>query len=162
MRCLVGTEWGADMTFFKAGLITSVLDYGCILYNSAARASLHKLDSILYQATKSLQRCIQNNLDSSNTGRNGRNAIKKKKREQLALNYRASLQWHPTKTIFHPCWEKMKRELMTFVWPVGQKAIELTLDKINTSQTVMLPTKPPWMLPDAVVDFTLLNKRGFI
>lgn len=49
------------------------------------------------------------------------------------------------KNDFPPLLGKNEKRMMTFVWPVGQKAIELTLDKINMSQTVMLPTKPPWM-----------------
>lgn len=45
MRCLVGREWGADRSALKAiycGLIRSILDYGCVVYGSAARSSLKK------------------------------------------------------------------------------------------------------------------------
>ena len=43
MRCLVGSEWGAERTSLKTiyvGLIRSVLDYGCVAFGSAANTSL--------------------------------------------------------------------------------------------------------------------------
>ena len=53
MRCLVGSEWGADRTAMKTiytGLIRSVIDYGCVVYGSAASTNLKRLDKIQHQA----------------------------------------------------------------------------------------------------------------
>ncbi len=55
MRCLVGSEWGADRMALKAmysGLVRSVLDYGCVVYGSAAETSLRKLDDIQHQVLR--------------------------------------------------------------------------------------------------------------
>ena len=49
LRTLSGTSWGADrsclLRLYKA-LVRSVLDYGCIVYGSAAPSSLRRLNSI--------------------------------------------------------------------------------------------------------------------
>ncbi len=55
MRCLVGSEWGADRSGLKAiyiGLIRSVMDYGCVVYGSASKTLLKKLDVIQAQALR--------------------------------------------------------------------------------------------------------------
>uniref|UniRef100_A0A8C6LHB5 Reverse transcriptase domain-containing protein n=1 Tax=Nothobranchius furzeri TaxID=105023 RepID=A0A8C6LHB5_NOTFU len=74
MRCLVGSEWGADRKSMKAifnGLIRSVLDYGCVAYNSAAKTTLLKLNSIQNQALRLCTGAFKNNPISSFTGRDG-------------------------------------------------------------------------------------------
>ena len=54
MRCLVGYDWGADIALkaIYTGLVRSVLDYGCVVYGSAANTSLRKIDNIQYQALR--------------------------------------------------------------------------------------------------------------
>lgn len=55
MRCLAGNEWGADRTALKriyTGLIRSNIDYGSIVYTSAAKTHLEKLDNIQHQALR--------------------------------------------------------------------------------------------------------------
>ena len=55
MRCLRGIEWGASRPALKTiyiGLIRSVLDYGCIVYRSAANTALKKLDIVQHQALR--------------------------------------------------------------------------------------------------------------
>lgn len=47
MRCLVGSSWGASMGALRhiyTALIRSALDYACIVYGSAAKSHLQKLD----------------------------------------------------------------------------------------------------------------------
>lgn len=55
MRCLCGVEWGASRPALRTiytGLIRSIFDYGCIIYGSAAKTCLSKLDVIQNQALR--------------------------------------------------------------------------------------------------------------
>lgn len=53
---MVDSEWGEDMMVLKAmyiGLIRLwLLDYGCVVYGSAAEMSLGKLDNIQHQVLR--------------------------------------------------------------------------------------------------------------
>lgn len=49
LLCLKGNDWGADRTTLRAlyvGLIRSVLDYGCLVYGSAAKTLLNDPDRV--------------------------------------------------------------------------------------------------------------------
>uniref|UniRef100_A0A1A8H245 RNase H type-1 domain-containing protein n=1 Tax=Nothobranchius korthausae TaxID=1143690 RepID=A0A1A8H245_9TELE len=85
------------------------------------------------------------------------------RREQLALNYWANLQGqtadHPTLGILKPCWEKEKKEMRSFGWLMVKKPVELKLNQFKISHRVPLPVIPPWILPEASVDLTLLERK---
>lgn len=82
------------------------------------------------------------------------------RRLQLSLTYwvQGHSQDHPTQLTLKP-WEKEKRNSKSFGWTMTQKAIEIEIAQLNISPTVPLPVIPPWMLPNATVDFTLLEKK---
>lgn len=47
LRCLKGSEWGADRTALEAlyiGLIGPVLDFGCFVYGSTVKILLNNLE----------------------------------------------------------------------------------------------------------------------
>ncbi len=109
----------------------------------------------------SLHSHIINNKNSrdSTTGWNGGNVI----RVQLSVNYWVNLQGHsqehPTLDTLKPCWEKERKKIKSFGWTVIQKATELKVNQFNVSPTVPLPVIKPWLLLDAIVDFTLLEQK---
>lgn len=73
MRCLAGTMWGADKVPLRSiytTLIRSVLDYGLIVFGSAACSSLQKLDSSI----KVMLRGSQVYASTSTSGRSWTNA----------------------------------------------------------------------------------------
>ncbi|XP_037531102.1 uncharacterized protein LOC119408373 [Nematolebias whitei] len=80
------------------------------------------------------------------------------RREQLAINYWINLKGnnpeHPTLDILKPSWEKEKKETRSFGWIIDQKTKEMQI-----SPVVPLPTIPPWILPNATVDLTLMDKK---
>ena len=86
------------------------------------------------------------------------------RRTQLSVTYWVKLQGHsldhPTQDILKPCWEKEKKETDSFGWTVKQKAAELKIDHLNITPTVPLPTIQPWIMPDANVELTLLEKKN--
>ena len=55
LRTVCGTTWGADrcclLQLYKA-LVRSVLDYGCIVYRSAAPSSLRRLNGIHHAGSR--------------------------------------------------------------------------------------------------------------
>ena len=55
MRSLYGCDWGAEretMHLIYQAMITSVLDYGCFVYGSAAKSVLGKLDILQTKALR--------------------------------------------------------------------------------------------------------------
>lgn len=55
LLCLKGNDWGADRTTLRAlyvCLIRSVLDYGCLVYGSAAKTLLNDPDRVQYEALR--------------------------------------------------------------------------------------------------------------
>ncbi|XP_035984330.1 uncharacterized protein LOC118557933 [Fundulus heteroclitus] len=165
MRCLVGTEWGADRKSLKAiytGLIRSVLDYGCIVYNSAADTNLHKLNIIQHQALRICTGAFKTSSTAALQVEMGEMPLKVR-RDQLSLNYWSNLQGqrkdHPTLEVLKPGWEKEKKQLKSFGWVIKNKVNEMNLNQLDICQTVPLTTIPPWILPDAKVDLALLEKK---
>lgn len=166
MRCLVGNEWGADRTSMKTiyiGLIRSVLDYGCIAFGSAAKTSLRRLDNIQYQALRLCSGAIRTTPTAALQVEMGEMPLELR-RTQLSLNYWVNLKGHnadhPTQGILKQCWEKEKKETKSFGWIIEQKAKELEINEINICPTVPLSAVHPWILPDPVVDLTLLDKKN--
>ncbi len=63
MRCVVGFEWGADreaLLHIYRALMRATLDYGCMMYETAAKSHLEKLDRIQYKALKGLYVTFRN------------------------------------------------------------------------------------------------------
>jgi hypothetical protein len=55
LRCLSGTYWGADMhslLMLYRTYIRPIIDYGCIIYQTASKSQLSKLDRIQAQALR--------------------------------------------------------------------------------------------------------------
>uniref|UniRef100_A0A1A8L2C0 Reverse transcriptase domain-containing protein n=1 Tax=Nothobranchius pienaari TaxID=704102 RepID=A0A1A8L2C0_9TELE len=166
MRCLVGSEWGADRKSMKAiyvGLIRSVLDYGCVAYTSAAKTTLLKLNSIQNQALRLCTGAFRTTPIAALQVEMGEMPIELR-REQLALNYWANLRGqkddHPTLDILKPCWEKEKKDTKSFGWMMIKKPVELKLVQFEISRRVPFPAIPPWILPEASVDLTLLERKN--
>ncbi len=55
MRCLAGVEWGACRQSLKrvyGALIRAAIDYGCMVYSSASKSQLLKVEAIQSQALR--------------------------------------------------------------------------------------------------------------
>ena len=55
MKSLASTYWGADqhiMRMFYIAYVRSKLDYGCLIYDNAAKSNLHKLDILQNRALR--------------------------------------------------------------------------------------------------------------
>nr|CAH7715725.1 unnamed protein product [Callosobruchus chinensis] len=55
LKCTTKKKWGSDpkiAKIFYSAYVRSVLDYGCVLYGSAAKTHLTKIDRVQYQALR--------------------------------------------------------------------------------------------------------------
>ena len=55
LRCVAGSDWGADresMMMIYRAMMRSAIDYGCMVYGSAALSVLNKLDIVQAKALR--------------------------------------------------------------------------------------------------------------
>lgn len=119
MRCLTGSVWGADRVALRniyIALVRSVLEYGCIVFGSAAGTSLKRLDKIQAQALRLCCGAVMTTPISALQVEVGEMPLTLR-RKQLRVNYWANLQsqkdTHRTKKILNESWEskKIKKEV---------------------------------------------------
>uniref|UniRef100_A0A3B5Q0T1 Reverse transcriptase domain-containing protein n=1 Tax=Xiphophorus maculatus TaxID=8083 RepID=A0A3B5Q0T1_XIPMA len=165
MRCLVGSEWGAERKALKSiytGLIRSVFDYGSIVFGSASDTLLKKLDSIQYQALRLCTGAVRTTPTSALLIEMGEMPLNLR-RLQLKSNYWCNLKGHdgnhPCQDILKSSWEKEKKKLNSFGWEIENVIKDFGLSGINISQTVPLSPVYPSLFHNNVVDLTLLEKR---
>ena len=138
MRCLVGYDWGADIALkaIYTGLVRSVLDYGCVVYGSAANTSLRKIDNIQYQALRVCTGAIKTTPTAALQVEMGEMPLELR-RVQLSLNYwinlRGHSQDHPAQSTLKPCWEKERRETKSFGWTANQRAVHRSIKRSSYS-----------------------------
>ncbi|XP_049904182.1 uncharacterized protein LOC126392679 [Epinephelus moara] len=165
IRCLKGRDWGAHRASLKTvyiGLIRSVLDYGCIVYESASKTMLKKLDSIQYQALRVCCGAKKTTPVSALQVEMGEMPLEIR-REQISLIYWAHLRGHgenhPAQNILKPCQEKERRKVQSFGWTIENRVKESRIADKNMSKTVPLSIVPPWTLEEAIIDLRLLKKE---
>ena len=109
-----------------------------------------------------MYRCNKNNSNSSTTGRNGGDASRVEKSTVVRelINLRCHSQDHPAQSTLKPCWEKERRETKSFGWTANQRAVQFRIDPLNVVPTLPMPIIPPWILPDATVDVSLLENKN--
>ncbi len=95
-----------------SGLVRSVLDYGCVVYGSAAETSLGKLDHIQNQVLRLCAGAIKTTPITALQVEMGEMSLEIR-RVQLSVNYWVNLQGHsqehPTLDTSKPCWEKERK-----------------------------------------------------
>ena len=166
MRCLVGKEWGADRVALKGiydGLIRAFIDYGSVVYGAAAETHMKKLEGIQNQALRLCTGGFKTTPIAALQVEMGVMPIDLR-RLQLSLTYWVHLQGHskehPAQDTLKPSWEKEKKEVRNFGWTAVQRAKEIGIEKIQFSPTVPISALPPWILPDATVDLTILERKN--
>ncbi len=122
MRCLPEVDWGADTAVLKniyTALTPSRLDYGSVVYASAAKSVSARLNIVQSQA---LRMCLGAVRTSPVC------AIQVEAREmplwlcrkQLMVNYWINLRGfkgnHPAKKVLEECWERGRGQTTSFGW----------------------------------------------
>ncbi|XP_023192676.1 uncharacterized protein LOC111609311 [Xiphophorus maculatus] len=164
MRCLRGKEWGADRKALKTiyiGLIRSVFDYGCILYNSASNSLLKTIDRIQYQALRLCCGAMKSTPISALQVEMGEMPLELR-RKQLAITYWANIKGHkesyPPYIMLQSCQEKEKKQINSFGWFIKNEIRDIGINHSLISPVIVLPVIPPWIIEIAEVDLSLLEK----
>lgn len=122
MRCLAGVEWGARSHSLKriySVLIRSAIDYGSIIYSSAAEVWLKKVDVIQNQALRISCRAFCTSPISSILVEMGEMPLeihRRKLRMRYWINIRGQDERHPVKKVLEDCWEYEYGKSSSFGW----------------------------------------------
>uniref|UniRef100_A0A3B5QKI5 Reverse transcriptase domain-containing protein n=1 Tax=Xiphophorus maculatus TaxID=8083 RepID=A0A3B5QKI5_XIPMA len=165
MRCLRGKEWGAGRKTLKIlyiGLIRSVIDYGCVVYNSASSTLLKEIDKIQYQALRICCGAMKTTPVSALQVEMGEMPLELR-RKQLGVGFWANVKGHkksyPINNILQPCQESVKNvNVNSFGWIVNKEIKEIGLDQCLISPVVDFSCNPPWIQKEMKVDLTLLEE----
>ncbi len=157
---------GADYQSLKyiyiyVSLISSRIDYGSVVYGSAAKSVLTRLAVI---QTKALRLCL-GGVKTSPVGALQVEAgempldILRILRKKLLLNYWINLKGHgdghPSKRVLQASWEKEKEQKFSFGW-IGDEAVrDLGVSEKEFCPAVVWPDFPIWKIETMEVDFKL-------
>lgn len=162
MRCLTGVKWGADFTslkFIYVALVRSRLDYGCVVYRSAAKSVLDRLDIIQNQALRICLGAVRTSPICALQVEAGEMPLHLR-RDQLLVHYWIYLKGHeeshPAKAVMKRCWEREKAQKESFGWKANQIADNMGVFMKDFEETVLWPDTPVWMCEKQRVDFEVL------
>lgn len=163
MRCLAGLGWGADVASLKyiyIALIRSRLDYGSIVYGSAAKSVLADLDVIQARALRVCVGAVRTSPVCALQVEAGEMPLWLR-RKQLGANYWVSLKGHgdshPAKKVMQACWEKETTKKTSFGWTGDQMAKDTGVYDKEFGANVVWPIRPVWELETPCVDLELLK-----
>ena len=147
MRCLSGTSWGANKTtlmlIYKA-LIRSVMDYGCIAYNTASEAIKKKLNKIQSECLRISCGAMKSTAIAAMQVECGEQPLELR-REQQQLRYGvkiSSIKDHQTATILKADKRKIKRNKTSYAKQTANYITDIKIThEIDGPQ--ISPT-PPW------------------
>lgn len=157
---------GADRTALRAlyvGLIRSVLDYGCLVYGSAAKTLLNDLDRVQYQALRLCCGAVKTTPVAALQVEMGEQPLELGRR-QIALTYWPNLKGHSeshiAQSVLKPCQEKGIGQWRSFGWAIGKEVNEMGFSGTDLSPAVALSVLPPWLYDQIIPDFYFLCKGG--
>ena len=161
LRCVSGTPWGCKyeilMMVYK-GLILSILDYGCELYDSACTTLKKKLDSIQYRALKIITGTIHDVSLSALQALTGELPLNHRRRflcDKFKLYLMSSNSNHPTREVFSD------DRFTNMEWKEGEGPFKFRscIDTVDVEcKTDLLSRLPEWQLIRPRVTFELHEK----
>ena len=165
MRCLSGRDWGASCAALKTvctAMVRAALDYGCIVYGSAAKSHLRVLDVVYTRALRVCCGAFATTPVAALQVVMGEMPLELR-RKQLAVRYWAYLRGHtrshPTKSVLEECWEYGGGHREHFGSIGNALAREFGVADVRVSATVVWPEVAPWRMVWPEVDWCLLELR---
>ncbi|XP_052446090.1 uncharacterized protein LOC127987735 [Carassius gibelio] len=157
-------NWGASrsalLCMYQA-LIRSCFDYGCIVYGSASKSLLKKLDIIQSKALRICCGAVKTSPVDAIGVEMGEMPLDIR-REKLAITYWVNLQQsannHLTPKVLEECWEYSYDGGHSFGWKSRVWAKECCMDNKIFCPSIPLTDTPPWKVPEPLVDLSLLDK----
>ncbi len=162
---MAGQEWGADRGALQTvyiAMIRSVLDYGSIAYGLAAKSQLEKLDRIQAQALRICCGTYPTTPIAAMQVEINEMPLDIRRQQLMAVywtNLKSQDEVHPTRKILRICWEQEMNKHKSFGWVVEEDIKEMGINNYRCVPRVMYPHTPLWILPQPVVDLTLLKIR---
>ncbi|KAI7808137.1 hypothetical protein IRJ41_016520 [Triplophysa rosa] len=161
LRCLSGAEWGASCQSLKIiyyAVIRSNIDYGCVVYSSANKTLLKKIEVIQNQALRICCGAFRSSPVASLQVEMGELPLEQR-RSQLRLRYwygvKGHLENHPVRVILKNCWEYEYKEITSFGWVVRKEVNSLELKDYEIAPSVAIPAIPPWLFPMPLIDLQI-------
>ncbi len=111
MRCLAGVEWGACRQSLKrvyGALIKAAIDYGCMVYSSASKSQLLKVEAIQSQALRICCGAIRSSPITAVQVEMGEMPLefrRLKLKMRYWINIKGHSDSHPIKKVLKNCWE---------------------------------------------------------
>ena len=164
LKVLSCTEWGADRTTLLKlyrSLVRSQLDYGCIVYGSASKTALTKLDPVHNQGLRlSLGAFRSSPVESLYV--EAHEPPLEIRRDKLALQYVLKLKTNPENpaydVVFNPKHQELYKDKESATDSFGIHCKKLLKEaKIDVGEIVInsIPDVPIWDSEPVTVDFTL-------
>ena len=166
LKLLSGSKWGADkntMVILYKTLIRSIIDYGSIIYQSASKSNLHKLDVIQSQALRiccGALRCTPVEALEVDCGVIPLQLRRRFLSIQAAIKYVESCD-NPGKECFQDCYQLYYGRYDENFKPLVLKVQDIASHFPKPFISPVVDTLPPWEYEHAIFDTDLskiLNK----
>ena len=161
LRVLSHTEWGGDKeTLLKLyrSLVRSKLDYGCIVYGSARKSYIERLDPIHNQGLRLCLGAFRTTPVKSLYVEANEPPLWYR-REKLTMQYAIKLKANPGNpaysVVFHPMYKYKFLAKPREIPPFGLRAAHLLSDAgIDTSNILLnqIPDRPVWDAPEPEIN----------
>ena len=168
LKVVAKLDWGADrqvLLRLYRSLIRSKLDYGSIIYGSARKSYLKRLDTVQNQGLRICLGAFKTSpIDSLHVEAN--ETPMHLRRTKLALQYALKIKSTPKnpvyETIFDPNYENLYQNKPNTIPSFGIR-IKEDLSKIcedtNIIASSKLPETSPWTIPQINIDLTLTENK---
>jgi len=167
MRALTGSHWGASkkslLSIYKA-LIRSILDYGDVVYSSASRKQLNKLNTIQTEALRICCGAHKGTASIALQNECGETPLHLRRLEnsiKFGIKIIGSIN-HPCKAQYKPHWTDSFQTPLNNSYSLYYR----TSDFIKSFNTPIVapsfPSFPPWANPKIEIDLSLtkeVNKK---
>ncbi|KAL2088359.1 hypothetical protein ACEWY4_015258 [Coilia grayii] len=165
MRCLAGKDWVADLASLKmiyVSLIRARIDYGCLVYTSAAASVLAQLDVVQAAALRLCAGAVRTSPVCSLQVVTGEMPLGLR-RKQLQANYWVNLMGqrpdHPVREVIGPSWEREVANTASFGWTGESVARDLDIFHLHFCPGALWPVIPVWQLDVPDIDLLLLQLK---
>ncbi len=164
VMCLAGAEWGACCQSLKriyCALIRAAIDYGSMVYSSASKSQLLKIEAIQSQALR-ICGAIRSSPITAVQVEMGEMPLEirsLKLKMRYWINIKGQLDSHPVKKVLKDCWEYEYKKLTSFGWTANEEAQSMGLCDIDIAPSVATSAIPPWLFPMPVVDIQLYEEK---
>ena len=161
MRAIAGSHWGASkdtLLMVYRALIRSVIDYGCIAYESASANQKRVLNTIQCKALTIASGALRGTSLSALQVDCGEMPLHLRRKQQMMefIMKTEAIPDHPTQTITSGRKSKAAKDDMD---PIRVKARNINSEIAKpTIQPLACSTRPMWRLRQPIIDTTLRDK----